>query len=412
MKTRIVAAVGIILAFGLLLPGGGTARAVQSPADCAGLDRYIEAYHQVGIDYMTALNQLDPSRMETWTAAEFLIAQTSLDSAISAVSALTPPAIAEPLQAKAIESLHVLKAMLAEVETNGLLSALPYVDRVNAASDELDAIAIPMEEHCQIAILDNDDDGVPEIGPGVTLGTTADVDPNAALGSYANPYQMGVAQTTSDGWSIRVDSVIPDGTQHVLAENSFNQEPLAGRQFFIATITATYTGQGAESFDGNFRLRVRGANDAIYTAFGDACGVTPNEWDEHIVVASGESLTGNLCWSVPTNELPYLRMFDKQTVKSGMPGYWSLGQETPRSPRTAVEGIRAADALVKSQQSPMWFWFVACRTGGCGNETRVEYRADARGAVAEPERADRQCRCAGRDTHDRHGRDGSVADDR
>lgn len=329
MKHRFAALLGLVLAFGLVIPflGNNTAIAAQAPADCAGMEPWVAAYHEVGVTYMTALSGLDSSNIENWTDAEFATAQSAIDTAIAGVNALTPPAVAAPLQAKALESLQMIQEMFTSVQEDGLFAALPYIDKVNAASDELDAIALPLEEHCQIAILDNDDDGTPEIGAGTVISATPGIDPSAALGSYANPYPVGTAMTTVDGWSIQIDSVTPDGTQQVLAENSFNTAPAAGRQFFIATVTATWTGTGAESFDGNFRLRVLGANNETYTAFGDACGVTPNEWDESTIVASGESVTGNLCWSVPTEELPYLRMFDDEAADAGSPVYWSLGQE-------------------------------------------------------------------------------------
>ena len=329
MKHRIAALLGLVLALGLVIPflGSDTAIAAQAPADCAGMETYVDAYHQVGVDYMAALSTLDTSDLENWAAPEFAQAQAALSTAIAGVTALTPPPVAAPLQAKALESLQMFQQMLTEVESNGLFAALPYIDKMSVASDELDAIALPLEEHCQIAILDNDDDGTPEIGAGTVISATPGIDPAATLGSYANPYPVGTAMTTVDGWSIQVDAVTPDGTQQVLAENSFNDAPDTGRQFFIATVTATWTGTGAESFDGNYRLRVLGANNATYTAFGDACGVTPNEWDEDIIVASGESVTGNLCWSVPTEELPYLRMFDDESADAGSTVYWSLGQE-------------------------------------------------------------------------------------
>lgn len=329
MKHRFAALLGLVLALGLVIPfaGTNTAIAAQAPADCAGMDQWVAAYHQVGVAYTAAISGLDSSNIENWTDAEFATAQSALDTAIAGVTALTPPAVAAPLQAKAVESLQMIQEMFTTVQADGLFAALPYVDKVNAAGDELDAIVLPLEEHCQIAILDNDDDGTPEIGPGTVLSATPGIDPSAALGSYANPHPMSTAVTTVDGWSIQIDSVIPDGTQQVLAENSFNTAPEAGRQFFIATVTATWTGTGAESFDGNYRLRVLGANNETYTAFGDACGVTPNEWDEDIIVRSGESVTGNLCWSVPTEELPYLRMFDDASADAGSAVYWSLGQE-------------------------------------------------------------------------------------
>jgi hypothetical protein len=305
--------------------GNQTAVAAQIPVDCRTLDTYVDAYHQVGIEYMAALAGLDTSDLENWTETEFAQAHAAVDAAIASVNALQPPPIAVDLQAKAVESLQMFKEMLTAIQTDGIFAAFPFIDRMETASDELDAIALPIEEHCQIAILYNDDDGEPEIGAGAQV--SPEIDPSAPLGEYANPYPIGTAQATVEGWTIQVDSVTPDGTQQVLDENSFNEAPEAGRQFFIATITATYTGQGAETFDGNFRLRLRSANNAIYTAFGDSCGVTPNEWDEDIPVASGQSITGNLCWSVPTEELSYLRMFDKEAVDGANLVYWSLGQE-------------------------------------------------------------------------------------
>lgn len=95
-------------------------------------------------------------------------------------------------------------------------------------------------------------------------------------------------------------------------------------------ITATNTSAVPQSFDSNFRLRVLGANDESSTAFGNSCGMPPNEWDEDIVAGPGESVTGNLCWPVATETLPYLRMFDDEAADAGVAVYWSLGQEPPR----------------------------------------------------------------------------------
>ncbi len=329
VRYRIHVLLGLILLVGSIIPFGSgmVAVAAQTPVDCRGMADYVDAYHQVGVDYMAALDGLDFSKVEAWTADDFQQAQTALDRAITDVSALTPPPAATALQEKATESLQLIEEMLAAMQAGDLLAAMDSIDKVNAANGELDAIAIPLEEHCQIAILDNDNDGTPEIGAGSVVAATPGIDSSSALGTYANPYPIGTAHPTVDDWTIQVDSVIPDGTQQVLAENSFNSAPPPGEQFFIATITATNTGADEQSFDGNFRLRLLGANDEISTAFGNACGVTPNEWDEDIVVAPGESVTGNLCWSVATETLPYLRMFDDAAADASMAVYWSLGQE-------------------------------------------------------------------------------------
>jgi len=296
----------------------------QEPVDCRGLQAYVDQYHAVGQTYQDALAGLDTSNLENWTSENFVAAHAAVDTAIAGVNALTPPAIAVEMQAQAVSSLELFKEMLTAIEQEGMLGALPYIDQINSAGDALDAIVLPIEEHCNVAILDNDDDGTPEVGVGVALDPA--LDPSAPLGDYTNPIPVGTAQQTVDSWTIQVVSVTPDGTQAVLNENSFNEAPDAGRQFFIATITAVNTGAAPATFDGNFRLRARGADGTIYTAFGDACGVTPNEWDQDMNVAPGASQTANLCWSVPSDQAQNLRMFDKQAESSGLV-YWSLGQD-------------------------------------------------------------------------------------
>ena len=297
----------------------------QPPVDCRGLQAYTDDYHAIGVEYMTALSGLDTSNLENWKPEDYAQAQAAVAGAITGIETLTPPPIVAEMQAQAIASLQLFQEMLTTIETDGILAALPYIDQMSAAGDELDAIVLPIETHCTVAILDNDDDGTAEVGPGVELDPN--IDPSAPLGDYTNPYPVGSAQPTDSAWTLQVDSVTPDGTQSVLEENSFNEEPEPGRQFFIATITATNTGAATATFDGNFRLRVRGADGTIYTAFRDTCGVTPNEWDQNSEVALGQSLTGNLCWSVPSDQLANLRMFDDDAVDAGSGAYWSLGQD-------------------------------------------------------------------------------------
>ncbi len=43
---------------------------------------------------------------------------------------------------------------------------------------------------------------------------------------------------------------------------------------------------------------------------------------------AGNRITGNLCWSVPSDQLADLRMFDENTENTTGLRYWSLGQDT------------------------------------------------------------------------------------
>lgn len=168
MNTRILAVLSLVLSFGFAVFGTGftVVRAAQAPADCAGLPVYSAAYHQVGVDLMATFDDLDTSRMEEWTAPDFQRARTALDQAIADVEALQPPDIAIPFQEQALASMQLYQEMLTAFESGGMLAALPYVDKLKEASNELNAIALPLETHCQTGLLDNDDDGTPEVGPG------------------------------------------------------------------------------------------------------------------------------------------------------------------------------------------------------------------------------------------------------
>ncbi|MCY4085962.1 MAG: hypothetical protein OXG37_03525 [Actinomycetia bacterium] len=93
-----------------------------------------------------------------------------------------------------------------------------------------------------------------------------------------------------------------------MAENQFNDPPEAGRQFFIANITATYTGPGSDSF-WDARLEAVGPSAVAYTSFRDSCGVIPDDFDLSTVFTGG-TVTGNICWSVRATDAASLVMFD------------------------------------------------------------------------------------------------------
>jgi Ca2+-binding RTX toxin-like protein len=124
-----------------------------------------------------------------------------------------------------------------------------------------------------------------------------------------NPVPRGVTVTLGDGWQVRVDAVNPNATDAVLAENMFNDPPAPGKQFFIATLTATYSGAGSSRLDGSFRFRAVGASAVSYTTFNDSCGVIPNDMPDTEVFTGG-TISGNICWQVTSGDASTLVMYD------------------------------------------------------------------------------------------------------
>ena len=129
------------------------------------------------------------------------------------------------------------------------------------------------------------------------------------VGTRQNPIPRGRSAMLYDNWEVRVVDVIPNATRLVLAENMFNDPPAPGKQFFIATVEATYRGPGSSRFDGSFRLRAVGPSGVSYSTFNDSCGVIPDELPDPEVFTGG-TIRGNVCWQVMTGDAEALLMYD------------------------------------------------------------------------------------------------------
>ncbi|WP_217913316.1 hypothetical protein [Miltoncostaea marina] len=161
-------------------------------------------------------------------------------------------------------------------------------------------------------------------GPVPPAAPTPPPPPPPAPGSTrATAVPIGQGLAIHGGWAAAVLSVTPDATAAVLAENQFNDPPAPGRQFFIARVSATYTGAASSRFDAGFRLRVVGPSAVAYTTFGDSCGVIPDDIEDPEVFTGG-TITGNVCWSVPSGDVGGLVMFDSPLAFNYPPAYWRL----------------------------------------------------------------------------------------
>jgi hypothetical protein len=148
-----------------------------------------------------------------------------------------------------------------------------------------------------------------------TVASAAGAHPTAtgAMGTRDNPVPIGTAADLGGGWSLTVVDVIPNGTDQILAENQFNNPPAEGRQFFMVTISATYNGQNSSTFNSAVSLSAVGASNVAYKGFEDRCGVIPNQLSSSEVFGGG-AITGNVCWSVRSDDVDSLVMFSDSYV--------------------------------------------------------------------------------------------------
>ena len=131
------------------------------------------------------------------------------------------------------------------------------------------------------------------------------VEPGLGNGSREHPVPLGtpaeVRFSDSDYWEITVISVLPDATNAVLSYDHYNDPPVHGNQFFMATIRAKYLGTGSTYFDGGFRLRTLGLGGVAYTTFDNSCGVIPNELPDPELFTSG-TIGGAVCWNIASSD--------------------------------------------------------------------------------------------------------------
>ena len=143
------------------------------------------------------------------------------------------------------------------------------------------------------------------------------------VGTRGNPYPIG--DTISVGeWDITVTDVAEDATADILAENSFNEVPADGRQFFMVGIEATYNGTASDFLFASTSLSTVGSLALAYTGE-DTCGVVPREIEVFSEVFPGGTVAGNLCWSVRSEDVDSLVLYVQEAVTlDGEPVFFDL----------------------------------------------------------------------------------------
>jgi hypothetical protein len=119
-------------------------------------------------------------------------------------------------------------------------------------------------------------------------------------GTRGAPLPLGDTARVGN-WDLTVVSAFPDAGEAVLAENPFNDPPTDGHQFFIAEIAATYRGADTESLFIGLTFDAVGNGGVAYD-FSAYCGVIPDPVDDFSDVSPGDTVTGNICWQVATDD--------------------------------------------------------------------------------------------------------------
>lgn len=293
----------LVLLFSVSLPGASAH--MQASDECARADEYVAAVHQLGDELEQELDafELSQDEIESWTASDFANAARIMEEVTSRFKELTPPPAAAQAHDDAIKVYGTFSQMFTSMQTGGLFGALPYTEVLEQSVSDLEASALDFELTCEVAFLNHDDDDSPEIG----LGSSATPVSGGATGTRENPIPIGMAVDVGENWQVTVLNVEPDATERVLAESEYNDPPEEGRQFFLAEVSITYTGDDSDTFSSS-ELSAVGSSSVAYSAYEDSCGEIPDELPSRELFPGG-IITGNVCWSVQSQDVDSLVMY-------------------------------------------------------------------------------------------------------
>jgi hypothetical protein len=144
-------------------------------------------------------------------------------------------------------------------------------------------------------------------------------------GDRLNPIPLGTAAQLMGGWQLTVNSAVIDADSQVEAVTEFgqpaNDPPSPGAQYTLVNISATYTAGGS----GNFfyiadSLAVEGAHEASYLPTCTPPSPDLAYGDEYVF--SGQSITGNLCYEIASNDASTLLLVGDALVGGSERGVW------------------------------------------------------------------------------------------
>lgn len=130
-------------------------------------------------------------------------------------------------------------------------------------------------------------------------------EPSAAVGTRQNPAPAGSTIKLGE-YSVSLGVTATNANDAVAAENQFNEPPVAGRQFLMVPVTATYNGSESGLPWLDLSVNFVGSAGNTYGGSGstdDYCGVIPVALSDQGEIYGGATSAGNVCVSVPSAEI-------------------------------------------------------------------------------------------------------------
>jgi hypothetical protein len=104
-------------------------------------------------------------------------------------------------------------------------------------------------------------------------------------------------------WLVRVDAVNRNADAVVVDSGAGNSPPSEGQRYLMVTVTVRYEGSLESSTPFDLTLIVEEADGSAHFNYSGECGFIPDELDDFAEVVPGAELMGNVCWSLPVDDI-------------------------------------------------------------------------------------------------------------
>ncbi|HUO71971.1 MAG TPA: hypothetical protein VMU39_14460 [Solirubrobacteraceae bacterium] len=147
-------------------------------------------------------------------------------------------------------------------------------------------------------------------------------------GDRLNPYPLGAAANLrGGGWQMKVNSATLEATAAVDAVvingQPANSPPPPGAQYTLVNVSMTYVGSGSSSLENYIFgwIRAEGHKNAPYPNYCIPPGIDLGSVDQ---VFSGQTVTGNLCFEISSNDAASLLLNGGDDEMTGLPVWFAL----------------------------------------------------------------------------------------
>lgn len=124
-------------------------------------------------------------------------------------------------------------------------------------------------------------------------------DPSLELGSRNNPFALGNSVDINE-WKVQVINVNKDALQLVMATDDYASPPKLNVKYVLFNIKATYFGGMSGEPSSDLRFKIVGSSGNTFT---QSCGYYVDTFSNNGETFSGATVTGNLCFSVDSNQI-------------------------------------------------------------------------------------------------------------